>query len=227
MQTIQRRGDFCGPQLAASQRLGAACGPRDLAAHREDRAGGVVNDVVCMFLSKRVGALRWPVSSARSGFSERLRRRRCTRVRSTVKAAIPSSIPQRGVLQGSFEGIRAGRVPSSGPNRGEDTNEEQGAPHENATFRSGARARRGARHGNLKGNLFQCEKLAGAVGFEPTPSSLTVRCPTNWTTPQRELQAVHPSYPILREIRPLPRVPRSFESIASKIYTVRRPIEGA
>ena len=26
--------------------------------------------------------------------------------------------------------------------------------------------------------------LAGAVGLEPTPSSLTVRCPTNWTTPQ-------------------------------------------
>ena len=29
------------------------------------------------------------------------------------------------------------------------------------------------------------EELAGAVGLEPTPSSLTVRCPTNWTTPQR------------------------------------------
>src|SRR5579862_8398775 len=28
------------------------------------------------------------------------------------------------------------------------------------------------------------EQLAGAVGLEPTPSSLTVRCPTNWTTPQ-------------------------------------------
>ena len=27
-------------------------------------------------------------------------------------------------------------------------------------------------------------QLAGAVGLEPTPSSLTVRCPTNWTTPQ-------------------------------------------
>jgi hypothetical protein len=26
--------------------------------------------------------------------------------------------------------------------------------------------------------------MAGAVGLEPTPSSLTVRCPTNWTTPQ-------------------------------------------
>src|ERR1700678_2016353 len=26
--------------------------------------------------------------------------------------------------------------------------------------------------------------LAGAVGLEPTPASLTVRCPTNWTTPQ-------------------------------------------
>ena len=28
-------------------------------------------------------------------------------------------------------------------------------------------------------------KLAGAEGFEPSPSSLTVRCPTSWTTPQR------------------------------------------
>ena len=28
------------------------------------------------------------------------------------------------------------------------------------------------------------ELMAGAVGLEPTPSSLTVRCPTNWTTPQ-------------------------------------------
>ena len=29
------------------------------------------------------------------------------------------------------------------------------------------------------------ENLAGAVGFEPTPSALTVRCPTGWTTPQQ------------------------------------------
>src|SRR5580704_17358187 len=29
------------------------------------------------------------------------------------------------------------------------------------------------------------KSLAGAVGLEPTPSSLTVRCPTNWTTPQQ------------------------------------------
>jgi hypothetical protein len=27
--------------------------------------------------------------------------------------------------------------------------------------------------------------LAGAEGFEPSPSSLTVRCPTSWTTPQQ------------------------------------------
>jgi hypothetical protein len=27
-------------------------------------------------------------------------------------------------------------------------------------------------------------KLAGAGGLEPPPSSLTVRCPTDWTTPQ-------------------------------------------
>src|SRR5713226_1665554 len=29
------------------------------------------------------------------------------------------------------------------------------------------------------------KNLAGAEGFEPSPSSLTVRCPTSWTTPQR------------------------------------------
>jgi hypothetical protein len=28
-------------------------------------------------------------------------------------------------------------------------------------------------------------ELAGAEGFEPSPSSLTVRCPTSWTTPQQ------------------------------------------
>src|ERR1700722_7936923 len=28
------------------------------------------------------------------------------------------------------------------------------------------------------------EMLAGAGGLEPPPSSLTVRCPTDWTTPQ-------------------------------------------
>src|SRR5207302_1361730 len=27
-------------------------------------------------------------------------------------------------------------------------------------------------------------KLAGAEGFEPSPSTLTVWCPTGWTTPQ-------------------------------------------
>src|SRR5271169_4695509 len=32
---------------------------------------------------------------------------------------------------------------------------------------------------------YRGERLAGAVGLEPTPSSLTVRCPTNWTTPQQ------------------------------------------
>src|SRR6266566_6023657 len=32
-------------------------------------------------------------------------------------------------------------------------------------------------------------KLAGAEGFEPSPSSLTVRCPTSWTTPQRAVFA--------------------------------------
>ncbi len=31
------------------------------------------------------------------------------------------------------------------------------------------------------------KKLAGAEGFEPSPSSLTVRCPTSWTTPQRAI----------------------------------------
>jgi hypothetical protein len=32
------------------------------------------------------------------------------------------------------------------------------------------------------------EKLAGAEGFEPSPSSLTVRCPTSWTTPQQSCE---------------------------------------
>jgi hypothetical protein len=31
-------------------------------------------------------------------------------------------------------------------------------------------------------------KLAGAEGFEPSPSTLTVWCPTGWTTPQLELR---------------------------------------
>ena len=35
-------------------------------------------------------------------------------------------------------------------------------------------------------------KLAGAEGFEPSPSSLTVRCPTSWTTPQREIAGDEP-----------------------------------
>ena len=35
--------------------------------------------------------------------------------------------------------------------------------------------------------------MAGAEGFEPSPSSLTVRCPTSWTTPQRALPA--PAWP--------------------------------
>ena len=34
------------------------------------------------------------------------------------------------------------------------------------------------------GGADQENEVAGAVGLEPTPSSLTVRCPTNWTTPQ-------------------------------------------
>src|SRR5260221_14049088 len=33
------------------------------------------------------------------------------------------------------------------------------------------------------------EKLAGAEGFEPSPSTLTVWCPTGWTTPQRRSPA--------------------------------------
>ncbi len=36
----------------------------------------------------------------------------------------------------------------------------------------------------------QAKKLAGAEGFEPSPSSLTVRCPTSWTTPQRAFFAL-------------------------------------
>src|SRR5260370_41447490 len=37
------------------------------------------------------------------------------------------------------------------------------------------------------------KKLAGAEGFEPSPSSLTVRCPTSWTTAQR--RAAEPRWP--------------------------------
>jgi hypothetical protein len=44
---------------------------------------------------------------------------------------------------------------------------------------------RGTRRTGVSEDLiFQKARLAGAVGLEPTPSSLTVRCPTNWTTPQ-------------------------------------------
>ena len=41
----------------------------------------------------------------------------------------------------------------------------------------------------IEGLFFQTERLAGAVGLEPTPASLTVRCPTNWTTPQPHLNS--------------------------------------
>ena len=38
--------------------------------------------------------------------------------------------------------------------------------------------------------------MAGAVGLEPTPSSLTVRCPADWTTPHSdELSNLHDSRP--------------------------------
>src|SRR5579859_7408727 len=36
------------------------------------------------------------------------------------------------------------------------------------------------------------ENLAGAEGFEPSPSTLTVWCPTGWTTPQRSLRPRRP-----------------------------------
>ena len=45
------------------------------------------------------------------------------------------------------------------------------------------------RKGVSEDPIFQKERLAGAVGLEPTPSSLTVRCPTNWTTPQPSLNS--------------------------------------
>jgi hypothetical protein len=32
---------------------------------------------------------------------------------------------------------------------------------------------------------FDGKELAGAEGFEPSPSTLTVWCPTGWTTPQQ------------------------------------------
>src|SRR5260370_17280843 len=37
-------------------------------------------------------------------------------------------------------------------------------------------------------NLVPIKNLAGAEGFEPSPSTLTVWCPTGWTTPQLELR---------------------------------------
>src|SRR5258706_16152851 len=36
------------------------------------------------------------------------------------------------------------------------------------------------------------EKMAGAEGFEPSPDTLTVRCPTSWTTPQRGIAGNEP-----------------------------------
>jgi hypothetical protein len=33
--------------------------------------------------------------------------------------------------------------------------------------------------------------MAGAGGFEPPPSALTVRCPTGWTTPQADDYCTH------------------------------------
>src|SRR5260370_8615559 len=43
------------------------------------------------------------------------------------------------------------------------------------------------------------KKLAGAEGFEPSPSSLTVRRPTSWTTPQR--RAADPGWRARQESR--------------------------
>src|SRR5260370_36829591 len=47
------------------------------------------------------------------------------------------------------------------------------------------------------------KKLAGAEGFEPSPSSLTVRCPTSWTTPQR--RAADPGWRARQERRLRPK----------------------
>ena len=41
------------------------------------------------------------------------------------------------------------------------------------------------RTGECRRDAGKFKELAGAEGFEPSPSSLTVRCPTSWTTPQR------------------------------------------
>src|SRR5258708_13966219 len=53
------------------------------------------------------------------------------------------------------------------------------------------------------GRALARKELAGAEGFEPSPSSLTVRCPTSWTTPQRAIFAPDLSgdAPILGRLR--------------------------
>src|SRR6266481_945627 len=52
-------------------------------------------------------------------------------------------------------------------------------------FRCGASCLKLLTRAHWKYRLGLVENLAGAEGFEPSPSSLTVRCPTSWTTPQR------------------------------------------
>src|ERR1700692_1982137 len=51
---------------------------------------------------------------------------------------------------------------------------------------------RGEKTGNGDAGNLRRGELAGAEGFEPSPSSLTVRCPTSWTTPQ-QLHAPRPT----------------------------------
>src|SRR5256885_16562943 len=40
-------------------------------------------------------------------------------------------------------------------------------------------------------SILMCVELAGAEGFEPSPSTLTVWCPTGWTTPQQHFPSTY------------------------------------
>src|SRR5208282_1483946 len=76
---------------------------------------------------------------------------------------------KNGLYQRGINGRRMERLAGSGP-----------SDAEGLKLTSRASPKKGS---------FTTRELAGAEGFEPSPSSLTVRCPTGWTTPQRRLSA--------------------------------------
>jgi hypothetical protein len=65
--------------------------------------------------------------------------------------------------------------------------------------------------GSSSGGIYE-GSLAGAEGFEPSPSSLTVRCPTSWTTPQR----------LPRPRRPTPKAETAKAHEQGRLRHVRR-----